>query len=325
MTRVPYGHDSRRKKMYERTNYLAVGVFILIGTLALVGVGFWISGVGQSVPMSQYTIIFERDVHGLNAGSPVRYMGVAVGQVTTIQLSRAEDTAIEVRIEVATSTPVDSGTFASLGYQGITGVAFINLAGDPGKHGQLAAAAGQDYPVIRTRDVGIAALLSSGPEVLAQVNNILGDVGRLLSDENLGAATQILENLDQLTGALAEQRQAMAVLPVRMNESLDQLQNILDVAADFAEEARPELLAATQNLRQTTDKLENVTGRVEHWLVENDAAIDGFLAGGLGASATLVSDTREAMRELEKLGTDVRNNPSRVIYKPKLEPVAVAE
>jgi len=297
----------------------------MIGTLALVAVGFWIGGVGQTVPMSRYTIIFERDVNGLSEGSPVRYMGVDVGQVTTIQLFRSVDTAIEVRIEVASSTPVDSGTFASLGYQGITGVAFINLAGEPGKHGQLVAAAGQDFPVIRTRDVGIAALLNSGPKVIARVNNILDAAGMLLSDKNLSAATQILENLDQLTSALAEQRQALAVLPVRMNESLDHLQNTLELLTEFTEEAKPELLAATKNLRQTMDNLVNVTGKVEHWLVENDAAIDSFLAAGMGETAALVADTREAMRELEKLGTELRNNPSRIIYKPKLEPVAVAE
>ena len=311
--------------MYERTNYLAVGVFILTGAFALVAVGFWIGGVGQTVPMSRYTIIFERDVNGLSEGSPVRYMGVDVGQVATIQLSHAVDTAIEVRIDVAASTPVDIGTYASLGYQGITGVAFINLAGDPGMHGPLVAAAGRDYPVIRTRDVGIAALLNSGPEVLAQVNNILDDVGMLLSDKNLSAATQILENLDQLTGALAEQRRALSLLPVRMNESLDQLQITLELVAEFTEDAKPELLATTQNLRQTTDKLVSVTGRVEYWLAENDAAINSFLADGIGETAALVTDTREAMRDLEKLSAELRNNPSRVIYKPKLEPVAVAE
>jgi len=311
--------------MYERTNDLAVGIFILIGTFALVAVGFSIGGISQTVPMSRYTIIFERDVNGLGEGSPVRYMGVDVGEVTSIQLFRAGYTAIAVGIEVATSTPVDNGTYASLGYQGITGVAFINLAGEPGKQGQLAAATGQDYPVIRTRDVGIAALLNAGPEVVAQVNNILNDAGMLLSDKNLSAAAQILENLNQLTGALAEQRRELAVLPVRMNESLDKFQITLDLAAEFTEEAKPELLVATQNLRQTTDKLVNVTGRVEHWLVENDAAIDSFLAGGVGETAALITDTREAMRELEKLGAELRNNPSRVIYKPKLEPVAVAE
>jgi len=311
--------------MYERTNYLAVGVFILIGALALVAVGFWVSGVGQTVPVSQYTIIFERDVNGLSEGSPVRYMGVGVGQVTTIQLFRAEETAIEVRIEVDSTTPIDSRTYASLGYQGITGVAFINLAEEPGEQGQLEATPGQDYPVIPNRDVGISALLNSAPEVVAQMNNIMDGMHMLLSEQNISAATQVLENIEQLTGALAEQRQALAVLPDRMNDTLDKFQNTLDLAAEFSAEAKPELLAAAQNARQATDNLVSVIGQVEHWLDENDAAIDSFLASGVGETAALVADTRETMRELQKLGAELRKNPSRVIYKPKLEPVAVAK
>ncbi len=311
--------------MYERTNELAVGVFILIGALALVVLGFWIGGVGKAVPMSQYTIIFERDVNGLSEGSPVRYMGVDVGQVTTIQLFRAVDTAIEVRINVASSTPVDSGTYASLGYQGITGVAFINLAADSGEHEQLAVTSGHAYPIIRTRDVGIAALLNSGPEVLARVKGILEDVGQVLGEKNRSSATQILENLQQVTSALAEQRGALADMPVRINESLDKLQDTLEFAAEISAEAKPDLLATMQNLRQTTDKLANVTGRVEYWLVENDAAIDSFLAGGVGETAALIKDTRAAMRELEKLGVDLRSNPSQIIYKPKLEPMTVSQ
>jgi phospholipid/cholesterol/gamma-HCH transport system substrate-binding protein len=278
--------------MYERTNYLAVGVFVLLGTMALVAVGFWVGGIGQTVPMSRYTIIFERDVNGLSEGSPVRYMGVDVGQVTAIQLFRAERTAIEVRIEVASSTPVDGGTYASLGYQGITGVAFINLAADSGEHQPLELAAGQDYPIIRTRDVGIAALLNSGPEMLARVNNLLDDAGLVLSEENRNSATQILENLEQVTTALAEQRGALAALPARMNESLDKLQDTLELASELTAEAKPELLAAMQNLRQTTDNLANASAQVELWVVENDAAVDSFLAGGVGEAAALVSDTR---------------------------------
>ena len=68
-----------------------------------------------------------------------------------------------------------------------------------------------------------------------------------------------------------------------------------------------------------------MTGRVEQWLVENDAAIDGFFASGIGETGALITDTREAIRELKKLGAELRNDPSRVVYKPKLEPVAVAE
>ena len=311
--------------MYERTNYLAVGVFVLLGTIVLIAIGFWIGGVGQTVPTSRYTIIFERDVNGLSEGSPARYMGVDVGLVTTIQLSRAQDTAIEVQIEIASSTPVDSGTYASLAYQGITGVAFINLAADPGEHEQLAETPGQAYPIIRTRDVGIAALLNSGPEVLARVNSILDDAGQVLDENNRRSATHILKNLEQVTGALAEQRDALALAPVRINESLDQLQVTLELAAELIAEAKPDLLAAVQNARVTTDRLAKASGRVEHWLVENDAAVDSFLAGGIGETAALMMDARAAMRELEKLGVALRRNPSQIIYKPKLEPMAVSQ
>ncbi len=311
--------------MYERTNYLAVGVFIVIGALGLLAVGLWVGGVGQSVPVSRYTIIFERDVNGLNEGSPVRYMGVEVGQVTLIRLFPVEDAAIEVRIEIAATTPVDSGTYASLGYQGITGVAFINLAAEPGEQADIVVAAGQDYPVIPTRDVGIAALLNSGPELLAQVNYVLEDLNTLLSDQNIGAATQTLENVEQFTRALAEQRSALADLPVRMNDSFDQLQSTLELIAAITEEAGPDLVVTTQNLRQATDNLANVSERVEHWLAANDAAINSFLTDGIGETGALVSDARKAMRELEKLSAELRNNPSRVVYKPKLEPVAVAQ
>jgi phospholipid/cholesterol/gamma-HCH transport system substrate-binding protein len=311
--------------MYEQTNYLAVGLFVLIGAIVLLAVGSWVGGVGKTVPMSQYTIIFERDVNGLSEGSPVRYMGVAVGQVTTIQLFHAQRTAIEVRIEVASTTPVDGGTYASLGYQGITGVAFVNLAADAGEHEPLAVVAGHAYPVIRTRDVGIAALLNSGPEMLARVNTLLDNAGQLLDEKNRDSATLILENLEQVTGALAEQRSALAAVPARMNESLDKLQDTLELAAEIAADARPDLLASMQSLRQTTDRLANASERVEHWLVENDAAIDSFLADGVGETAALVASMQAATRELEKLGAELRSNPSRLIHRPKLEPVVVAQ
>lgn len=311
--------------MYEQTNYLAVGIFILLGTVALLAVGFWVGGVGQTVPTTGYTIIFERDVNGLGEGSPVRYMGVDVGQVTTIQLFPAAVTAIEVRIEVASSTPVDSGTYASLGYQGITGVAFINLAAEPGAHEPLAVTAGHAYPVIRTRDVGIAALLNSGPQVLARVNSILDNAGMVLGEDNRNSTTQILENLELITAALVEQRDELAAIPVRMNDALARLQDTLGLAAELTAEARPELLATSHNLRQATDKLVNVTERVEVWVLENDAAIDSFLAGGVGETAALVTDTQAALRELAKLSSELRNNPSRILYKPNLEPVSVAQ
>jgi ABC-type transporter Mla subunit MlaD len=110
-----------------------------------------------------------------------------------------------------------------------------------------------------------------------------------------------------------------------MNESLDKFQDTLELAAELAADARPGLLASMQNLRQATDRLANASERVEHWLVENDAAIDSFLADGVGETAALVANMQAATRELEKLGAELRSNPSQLIHRPKLEPVVVAQ
>ena len=101
--------------------------------------------------------------------------------------------------------------------------------------------------------------------------------------------------------------------------------DLLDAVTEFTEEAKPELQIAAQNLRQSTETLVNVTEKVEQWLVENDAAVDSFLANGIGETAALMTDTRATMRELEKLGVELRGDPSRLIYKPKLDPVVVAK
>ena len=80
-----------------------------------------------------------------------------------------------VQIDVARSAPVDAGTYATLAYQGITGVAFINLASEPGEHGPLVAMAGRPHAVLPTRDIGIAALLNAGPEVVGHLDALLAD------------------------------------------------------------------------------------------------------------------------------------------------------
>ena len=69
------------------------------------------------------------------------------------------------------------GTFASLALQGITGVAVVNLETEPGAHPPLETLPGRDYPVIPVRIVGFSALMSSAPEIMGKLNNLLTQAG----------------------------------------------------------------------------------------------------------------------------------------------------
>ena len=44
--------------------------------------------------------------------------------------------------------------------------------------------------------------------------------------------------------------------------------------------------------------------------------MEDFLNNGLGQVPELVSDARDALREMEKLLQELRDNPSRLVYKP---------
>ena len=142
--------------MEERLNYLIVGTFVLVAISALVGLALWFGGGAGQVPLARYLVFFERDVSGLTPGSPVRYLGVDVGQVTSISLVPGNARRVQVDIDIDREAPVDAGTYAGLTYQGVTGVAFISLAADPGEHAPIQATPDLDYPVIPSRSIGFA-------------------------------------------------------------------------------------------------------------------------------------------------------------------------
>jgi len=57
------------------------------------------------------------------------YNGLRVGEVTSIQLLANDPSKVTARIDVDASTPMDVDTRARLEFQGLTGVASIQLSG----------------------------------------------------------------------------------------------------------------------------------------------------------------------------------------------------
>lgn len=170
-------------------------------TLIVVSIGFalWVADVRTTDDPDRYVVIFERDVSGLSLGSPVRYLGVDVGQVDDMRLITHNGTRVAVTIDVLATTPIDRGTYASLAYQGITGVAFISLAADAGDYPPLATDGVFEHPVIPTRDVGLAALLAESGNITSQVGAALDRVNELLGDDNRASIGRTLANLESLS------------------------------------------------------------------------------------------------------------------------------
>lgn len=293
-----------------------VGIFVSIALAAIVGFTLWLSGQRGAASRTTYSMFFERDVSGLMLGGPVFYLGVEVGNVARMQIIPGDPMTVRVDIDVLESTPIDTGTYASLYYQGITGVAVINLYGDPGMNLPLKPPPGMDHPVIEVRDSGIAALLANAPGILEKMDRLLDQAHQLVGKENRTLITKSLRNLETLSGALAEREGAFSELPIAVNDTLRELREGLHQLRDTVAELRPGLGASIDNITQASADLSSLIARLETWTSENGDDMEHFMAGGLGQVPDLIADARAALREIEKLMRSLREDPSRVIYRP---------
>jgi len=310
-----------------KIKYLEVGIFVTAGLGILVMLSLMFAGSIKTAENVPYTLLFERDINGLNIGAPVRYLGVEVGQVTDMQLNTNNRTSVQVDLEILKSAPITTATYASLSFQGVTGVAFISLAVDNSiEASELLANKEFNSPLIPTRDVGLSALLSSGPEITGRMTLVLDNLNSFLNEDNLISLSNSLSNIETLTSSLANQENTISELseiPKQMKNVLMQVSNTVTQLQSSLNKGEPDLLAALENLNQATQSLNKVALRLDQWAIKHEPAINDFMAGGIAQSPKLIADTQRAVRELEKLLADFRKDPSQLIYKPQSEPVVV--
>ncbi|TVP93636.1 MAG: outer membrane lipid asymmetry maintenance protein MlaD [Pseudomonadaceae bacterium] len=115
--------------MRTRTLELTVGVFILIGVLALLVLALRVSGLTLSAPGNTYTVVAYFDnAAGLTPRAKVTLSGVTVGQVSRVTYDRDRFAS---RVELAINSEVNnvpSDSSASILTAGLLGEKYIGLS-----------------------------------------------------------------------------------------------------------------------------------------------------------------------------------------------------
>jgi len=111
--------------MENRSHALMTGFFTIALLVATVLAGIWFNR--DRVERVPYEIATVQSIPGLNPQAAVRYRGLEVGKVDDIIFDKTKAGQILIRLSVDKEAPVTKTTFATLGYQGVTGIAFIQL------------------------------------------------------------------------------------------------------------------------------------------------------------------------------------------------------
>ena len=164
--------------MENRSHALMTGFFTIALLIAAVLAGIWFNR--DRVERVPYEIATTESIPGLNPQAAVRYRGLEVGKVDDISFNPAMPGQIVIRLAVDPEAPVTKTTFATLGYQGVTGIAFIQL--DDDKTGSPLLQSDKDHvAAIPLRQGFLDQLEKRGEVILKKTEEITARIDDLLS------------------------------------------------------------------------------------------------------------------------------------------------
>jgi phospholipid/cholesterol/gamma-HCH transport system substrate-binding protein len=179
--------------MESDKHYFIEGLFVIVLSVAIAFFFVWLSRPGNKDDVL-YRIHFAESVSGLSLGDPVKYLGVDVGTVKTMNIDAADPHQVQVEVRLRKDAPVKTDTKATLKIKGITGVNFIELNGGSTDAQTLVAATPEgQVPEIPAEKSALNTMLEQLPKVIAKFSAIEDQTKKVVSDVG-EVTTKVKEN-----------------------------------------------------------------------------------------------------------------------------------
>jgi phospholipid/cholesterol/gamma-HCH transport system substrate-binding protein len=292
--------------MENRAHALAAGLFTLVLGAALAAVALWFNK--EDLKLIPYAMTTSSSVTGLKVEAPVRYRGVDVGKVEDITIDSANGGVVRIRIGVREGTPITKSTYAQLGYQGITGLAYV-LLGDDGKSKEALHSGSGQIAVIRMKP----SLMDDGESLFGSVIEITDKVNQLLAEENQGRVRRTLAGLEELT-------QRASAVTKKLEPSLEAMPALITEAKGMASDARASLRKTDELIGSVNGlalKLDQRVDRLTHAVSSVEEV--GVTARAVGEDTmprmnALIDDVSKETRTLGRVVNTLGDNPQSIVF-----------
>ena len=262
--------------MENRSHALMTGFFTIALIIATVLAGIWFNR--DRVERVPYQLATTLSVPGLNPQAAVRYRGLEVGKVDSIAFDPKVAGQILIRISVNPDTPITKTTFATLGYQGVTGIAYVQLDDDANGSPLLASDA-QHLARVPLRAGFMDQLERRGKAILEQTEQLTNRLNEIASPANQRALTGAIDNISKSAAAFG-------AIPERLDPVLTRL---------------PELTAKfDQTMGAFSTFSQNASQLTKHW-----DAVATTLQAPDGPIARLTTTVERVGGTVEGIGSDV--------------------
>lgn len=285
-------------------NEAKVGIFVILGLISFVVVLFLMTD--PATMRGRYMVVTTVDnAGGVRRGDPVQMRGVIIGRINGFEMMENGRVAITMELEGEWGIPEGSRT--RLGAAGLFGGRTMEVI--PSEQSTFVA----EGDTIPGSDGG-DGLLGSASELTEDAGALLERMQELLDEETVrsvkGSASDLEVVLEELSGALAEQRRTLRNLTASLSRSAEGIEAAASAGPDAAraiaraDSAMAQLSATSEHLDEATLALRSVLQRMERG--------EGTL-GRLSRDDALYVNMNEAAMSLSRLVADIQANPSRYI------------
>ena len=304
------------RPMDSDANYVAVGAFVMLAIALGGGFVFWYTDAREKRAYERYEIYFEGTVSGLNEGSPVRYLGVNVGQVKRIRLDPRQKKTVQVIVDVDSAAPIDSRTLASLSLQGITGLLYVDLEQQKTAAAAGPLAPGEQYPIIRSAPSDFDLLLSSLPTLATHAVDLVDRMNQVFSEQNMRAFKTTLDNVRKASERMPAALRDAQTLIADARRASQEIQGTAAELRGIAGNSAPDIREALTRVREVTQNLAVTTGRLDRFVADNEPGLTHFTNQSLPELERLLRESQDAARDFRDLSRSLKQDPSQLIYQP---------
>ncbi|WP_156762659.1 MlaD family protein [Woeseia oceani] len=303
--------------MDNKSSYTLAGAFVLVlGALFIWGI-LWIAAGGRPQSVNRYVVYMTESVSGLNVDSAVKYRGMQVGKVESIDIDHANPERIRLLLQVRDDTPITVDTMATLDYQGLTGLATVNLSGAASNSARLTRQGNEDYPVIRSEPSLFARLDSTTTDLIGSLILVSDNINALLDENNRENVAAALDNVAQLSANLAAQSERTQRIMDRVDASLANLQEASKHFPSLAEDARDSAQSITRmadRIHDASANLDAAAGQIATMVRQTGGDFAEFSAAALPEISAMLDELRITAEQLRAASEELAKDPSVLVY-----------